>query len=546
MADPQVDQLTAVTKEALARGYHPEDVAAGLRGAGWPEDLVMKAVRPPPDSFGEESGLPGLSKLPGIFGDAYNHLQDVVAGSANPRGRSLWDGLLHPMLAAQTADTASQVAQGNAAMKRGDISNALGDYAEGVPFVGHPVTHLVGNLHEGNWGGAAGDALALAGPDLFRGIIGKAGKLSGSAAERIYRRVLPFDVFQYSRPDIEDAVRTGIKEGLPADKLFSPESKSSAARIGSIDDPATLLGKDEAALRPWVTGANGARELNPAHVLGPFVDHLKSFLRAPTETGQNMVTTMLREAAPALREISPALKWVIDDSGAPAAQQVAWIEKWMNNPNGVHTNLPVPLGQSGTNPLASSMTVARAHEASRAINKVISESNYRDVNGNVIPGVAQANLSLRQGLKEGINSIHPDVARINNHMHDLITLKNTMDSVGKAAPRDAEHMMKAILGATAMIGGGAEIAGLLGHFGAIPMSVGATAGLALNRVLESPRAATLLGITMGKAPAAADAVAQFSRGVPNVLPATRSLSGDPNNPLQKLLTSVSQYYVKPK
>jgi len=286
-----------------------------------------------------------------------------------------------------------------------------------------------------------------------------------------------------------------------------------------VGTPGTILGDLEAQTKPYTTGIAGAQLVDPSKALGPYISRLQSVLKAPTAGAERYVGNMLREAEPALREMSPVMNHVFDPQNnfSPTAK-VNMIESWMNNAS---------RQQAQYAPTTNNLTVARAHAAKRAMYDLISDSAYKDVSGSVLPGDVSANQTLARGFKDAVNDVHPEMSDINNHMHNIITLKSAMNQAAKVNPKSFDQLMKSALGSMELAGGGALASSLIGYHGALPLSTGAAAGMALSKVLQSPRMATQLGILMGDTfPRLTDALQPFTRGpaAQAVLPAARSLN----------------------
>lgn len=467
-------------------------------------------IAPPADTFSGESGLSGLSAL----------FQRVASDPSNPAAGLI--KAIPDVFRGMLGESKSEL--GKVIPAASDPNDSSFQHLIGaIPGVGHGLSHLGTNITGGNYPAAAGDLLSLFGPELAGGALGKMGNASRDAGFEMFNRGLKFDPVQNSVQDIRGAVNEGIASKLPAPKLTRTAVMDSLSRIGDVSKPGTMLGDLESQLTPYVTGQNGAMPLDASKVMGPYVEKLQSILQSPTAGAPKMAATMINEIRPAIKEMDPGLAGTLFDPDAlgpgrpfSPAQQTNLLSRWAKN--------------------NTTLNVARGHQASRAINSLISDSAYKDVSGSVMPGETSANLLLRKGLKDAVNDAHPEIADVNSRMHDLITLKTAMNQAAKSGGTAADQIIRSVMGAMEMAGG-AGVAALAGHHGTIPLGVGGAGALVLGKLLGSPRTATQMGIGLGKSvPSLLDALKLPAQGAAQVSRVIPKNSGE--DQIQQLLDAL--------
>ncbi len=541
----QVQQaISDALQQGAKMGMKPEQVVSQVRQsaakAGWPSAVLEKelqgfglgtapvapSVHPDTgDTLGGESGLSGIL---GLLKQGYD--------AATTHSPSEWGGDLM-----NTLKGAGQGIAQNAKTELGRSADAAKDLAPMTALqhlfgaVLPQSSHFQDNVVSGNAGGAAGDLLGLFGPEAAGKALDLTRKGATAAGENIYRGPLPFDKTKMSQGDIRSAVKTGIEGELPAEKLFSKPSERTTDVIGSVGAPGTILDDMDKIILPHTTGAAGMREVNPQTVLNPLVSEIRSVLKGPTKTSASMAAKMLDEDEPFLRELSPALGWVMDQ-GVPSTEKLDIIEKWMKDPRLLKTTAIARKGESLFNPLESHLTMERAQSASRGINSTLDPKAFNDKMTGILPGQTQAQQLLRKGLKDGMNEIAPGIGDVNSRMRDVINLRNAFDDIAKQNPKDVVQTLHHMIGVAEYGLGGAGIGSVIsGHVGGLPLSVGASLGIALKKALDSPRFATNLGIALGgKFPKLLDAIAPFTHSTAAHLPGPAGrILGSSNPPLQQ-------------
>lgn len=502
------DDYRKFIEDSRTAGYKDEDIQQSLRKGGWKEPDIQQAFSsvPQADTFLGESGLQGAGNL-------LTNLQNS-GHTINPS--DLWQ-TLQGMYQGQKQETGQELGDAQQQLSRGNLSGALSHFIAGTPLVGHPLVHGVHNLVTGNYGAVAGDALSLFGPQLVK-LLGE-GAVSGArtAGAQLYRHNLPFEGASSIR-DIEGAVRTGIADELPAQALFSKSGRT-LDHIGRSDQPDTVMGNLEDLTKYHVTGAAGARPVNLETALAPFLKEIQGRLEAPTASGKQIAGAMMNEARPLLEKMSPLMRHVFDPDalgpglGYTTEQKAQLVEFFARNNR-------------------SALTVGQAHIGKRGMYNTLSDSMFVDNSGQVPPGSKAANLSLSRGYKDAINEAAPEMAPINSHMHNLITLTDAMNTAAKASPKEFRILMNLAIG-----GALGSVPTMMGGAGVHTTAGAGVAGALALQALQSPAIATRLAIVMGKKfPDLAEklhatTMSQVAAAAPNALR---------NVPLQELFKQLPQ------
>jgi hypothetical protein len=559
MADQNYSDNLALLQQELQSGEHPlPAIRQSLISAGYApgdaDDMISTAsAKLAPSSSGGKSNKDTFLGESGL-GGTWEALKGLASQTTDPKNPNF----LQPQKAigelgvnalgglAQNATdqlgqawhSATQSPQGSnfGAQLLDSFKNAgqAGQHVlQAIPG-GDTLTHLFGNAQEGNWPGLAGDLTALAGPDLLEGGLAKAGEKATLGGLQKYRSQLPFNIAQHSPEDIESATRAAMRERIPAQELFATGKDRTLDRLGDPSKPSSLIGQTEAQIKPYVTGALGKVPINAQTVLSPLLDKIKGVMGVQTAGAQKLSATMLHEVQEELKTWDPQVMGQIFDPNALAPgqpfsseQKVNLLDKWSQN------NQVLDAGQ--------------AHNRSRALNNLISDKSYGDTSTSVEPGAVQANKLLRQGYKDGINEVHPEVADLNNHYHDLINLKDTLNQVAKQPSRASQQAMDAgirgLIGSPIALGAGGLAAWGAHTMGGGPLQMGLAggAGHQLIKALQDPKMATKAAIILGNDfPKLIKSLQGSVSPLKVALPTFNSLENSGNDPIKELFNAPPQ------
>ncbi len=449
---------------------------------------AMAADAPPPqeDTFLGESGIGGIG----------NWISGAAESQHTFNPSDAWN-VLKGMYQGQAKETSGELSSAGEQLRQGNYSDAALHAIGAIPLLGHPLVHSGKNIVEGNYPAAAGDLLALFGPKLAESATRGAGALGESAGTQLYRKALPFTKAS-SPEDIEGAVREGVSRALPAQSIFAPPGKRTLDKIGSTYKPGTILGDLEGQAKPMVSGPFGQDPVKAPTAFGPFIDKVETYLNANSSSVRAAGVGMLKEAQPGLEKLNPRVASIFADDPATG--------KPMFSPQ-----QQLQLFKSYVAGDPQDLTVEMAHQGKRDAYDALSSSVYKD-SGSATPppaGGRDANMSLAVGYKNAVNEARPGMVPINEHMHNILTLKDAMNEAAKESPKAFELMTRLAIGAG--LGGGASVAAHMGR--EFTAGAGIAGAIALH-AMKDPRVASQIAIVMGnKFPRVAQALAPFAQPV---------------------------------
>lgn len=508
-------QIDDQIKQAVAAGYSADEVKAALLQAGAKPEWAEKTIAPhriskPPqgesrDTFMNNSGLSGLFGALGSAGsgvvqgasNAYQRLtQGSMQGPTGPAptqpvqlgapGEDLFKGIVGGMQSESAKASQAFQAMLDKGFSGEEASNFVRHTIGMAPGVGPSIAHLLRPLNQQNVGGAAGDLVSAFGPQALEasGI----GPALGGALQKVgresYRSLLPLPS---GTPKFQTnaVLDTAMQQKLP---IGGASSESSAAKLGDIKPgggytPGSYLDKLEQQIKPYVTGSNGALDVNAKTVMGPFMKSLDQVLGAAglSASSAEKADTMLREIAPMIKKNNRA---VHDAMFEPNAQgqfmspqtKAQMLKLWVDSDPDVGT-------------------VGAAHGDKKLLYSQIDPKIYKNnPSAAPAPGVAEAKEQLARGYKQGVTEIHPDVGTLTAQQSAGITLRNALEL-------EYERNPTRFLNTVAGMGAGAAGAGIAGAAASYghPMAGGiGLAGILATDAVTDPRIASRLALAFGQ------------------------------------------------
>jgi hypothetical protein len=443
---------------------------------------------------------------PGFFGELYNQniaplvqLGNQHAQAQLPDDASWWDhiksaageAMMSPVHGAQTAwdlvkgafsAQAQQGAQtwqaltgqgefqGMSPMER--ASSGLGHgLAAALPVLGPMAARAGENFGSGRTGAGAADVVSL-GAQMFGPEIGEAaaGPIR-SAAEGLYRKGLPLKR-SLSLDEMHGATRYGLEEGLP-------NSEASVNRLGSVDDPHTILGGLETQIQDQLAQlGRGSKQIDLATATKPLRDAIAKASHDTTTEGKAYAQTLRDE-----------------------------LNSWTTS--------------------NQSLTVQQAHMAKRSMYDRISASQYADNSSGIPSADLTVKEELARGLKDAVNEKVPEVAELNNRFSTAIDLKNALTDAAKSNPSSFRNQL------TWALGGSSVTALSLGHEAA---GVGGLIATAAKLAIDNPASASRIAIAFQRSPRVLRALGYGMQGA-----AITSQLDNPNNQYQGTSNGVPVY-----
>ena len=429
MADqPQDFQtwLQSARDKARTGGIAPEDADRAIANwlvskGGWSQDQVVKAMSPPspPPPPPERQGYLGQLKQAWEYATSG---QDPKALMRFPfeamMGGPTREGGLYDLL--QGARNVGQdIGQGQYQKAAGDVVAGAGPAVvgglEGGPlgaifgaFAGPQMQQGAQQLAQGNILSGLGNVGGAAFETEPGAIIKGAMSFTDPLAANLYKRAMRFPR-SMSRQEMAAATQLGL-----TGRGLGGVSKA-IDTLGHVDDPDSFLGDLEKqaqdALNSKIQASGTPQKIHWNTVRQPLADEYQRSLADKTTKGL---------------AYSKGLKEELDNFDR-------------QHPGG-------------------DVDVLQAQAEKRAIYRNLSPSVFSDAVQAPTPAQAEGSRLLARGLKDAINDVAPEMAGINDKMHNAILLQNRLIDIEKTHPGTLQKWMAPLVG----FGGGA-LGASMGH-----------------------------------------------------------------------------------